>query len=63
MKTRKTNQKLLLNKLTIVNLRKEELAIIRGGTLMTSCTSEPMEKDSLERKACDGTILTGSVCL
>ena len=62
MKTRKTNQKLVLNKLTLVNLRSEELTRIRGGSQRNSCVSESPVPDSMEFKACEGGHITWSVC-
>ena len=62
MKTKKTNQKLLLNKLTLVNLRKEELTRIRGGSLRDSCTSEPEVSNSLGPKVCETGNITWSIC-
>lgn len=63
MKRKKTNQKLVLNKLTLVNLNREELTRIRGGSLRDSCTSDYDIPDSYAPKVCDNGNITGSVCL
>lgn len=62
MKTRRSNQKLVLNKATLVNLRWEELANIRGGSFKESCTSDSDVDESFLPKACDEGRITGAIC-
>lgn len=71
MKTKKTNQRLPLNKSTVANLGWPDLARIRGGLESTdtsckeSCTTNETntEMASLDNKVCDTGKYTGSICM
>lgn len=71
MKRKKKNQRLSLNKLTVANLGRTELAWIRGGEEATetsckeSCTTNATntEMASLDNKVCDTGKYTQSICM